>query len=374
MKRFIICSGFLVAIAFVLTSCSRSTSTSKSVELPVSSADEANSLSELRLDDQVAAILRGGAPSVVESLVREADDLKGGEQYADAAAHYLAALRVQPKHLWARYQLAGDLALWGHRRLALSTLRQAITDGFWGYEMMRGDTDFESIKDDPEFASMLASIMGRYATEAKKHEGRSFIRAPQGTPPARGWPIVIFLHGMGDRADAYVPNAESASEQGYAGIAVSAPVVQWENQYAWPSEKVETTHAYLQKVLDGYRERKDLDRSRVFLVGFSQGAVHAAGLLAQHSRDYSGAIILSPGGPPGIPQTLEKTASARPLCAIHGEKEHPICLQSAESCVGLWKKAKWPVLQETHPGGHQIPEDFEDRFPRLMKWLEQNSK
>jgi predicted esterase len=375
MTRDLLIRIFVSCMLLASVSCKKpSAKSEKTIEFAPAEFTEVDSLAALQLDAQVAALVKGKSDADAESFLAKADLLKPIGRYEDAAANYLAALKLDPKHVLARYQLACNLALWGHRRLAISTLQQLIDNGFWGYEMMREDDDLESIQKSPEFKVMLAKVNERYPAEAAKRAGKWHIALPDGNPPAKGWLVVMFLHGMGDHAGAYIPNAEAAAENGFAGIAVSGPVVQWENRHAWPSEDFETTHEHLQKVLGNYRDRNVLDTSRVFLVGFSQGAVHAAGLLASHPNLYSGAIVLSPGGPPGVPKKLNGKSSPRPMCVIHGEKELLGNVMEARACASVWKNAGWPLLEEKHSGTHHFPSDWDERFPRLLKWLAQNSK
>jgi predicted esterase len=375
MSRGLLVRLFVLGTLLILASCKKqSKKTEKVIEFAPAEFTEIESLAELHLDARVNALVKGRSDADADSFLAEADRLKPIGRYEDAAVNYLAALKLDPKHVLARYQFACNLALWGHRRMAIATIRQAIDDGFWGYEMMKDDDDLESIRKSPEFNQMLAKVKERYSVEAAKRVGQSRVVVPEGDPPAKGWPVVVFLHGMGDHAGAYVGHAEEAAELGYAGLALSGPVVQWDNQHAWPSENFETTHNHLQKVLADHQGRSKLNPERVFLVGFSQGAVHAAGLLASHPGSYSGAIVLSPGGPPGVPRKLDGRGPPRPMCVIYGQKELLGNVVEARDCAAVWKNAKWPLLEEKHPGTHHFPFDWESRFSRLLKWLDQNSK
>lgn len=87
--------------------------------------------------------------------------------------------------------------------------------------------------------------------------------------PDRDWPLVIFLHGIGERGDdankvkAWGPPRMIAAGQRYDAIVVSpqCPESTW-----WPRE-VETLDAFLDKVIDDYR----VDEDRVLLTGLSMG-------------------------------------------------------------------------------------------------------
>jgi predicted esterase len=298
------------------------------------------------------------------------DGLKSIGQYAEAAIAYLAALHFDPKHLYGRYQLACNLSLWGEEDLAMASLLDVVRDGFWGYEMMKDDDDLERVKQKPQFHLLLEEVKKRYPAEASKRTGKSYLCVPQGQAPAKGWPIVLFLHGYGDRSDSYVGLAEAATRNGFAGVAAPGPIVQWENRYRWPTDSFAVTHTYLQSVLDGYRDHKDLDRGRVFLCGLSQGATQGVGLVASFPESYEGAIAVSPGGMSPVPTEVKPSARPRPLYVTYGDQEAQFVVQRAGQCMDLWKQAGHPVLLQSHPGGHQFPADWGERFPRILEWLQ----
>jgi predicted esterase len=122
-------------------------------------------------------------------------------------------------------------------------------------------------------------------------------------------------------------------------------------------------------VLNQIQERKDIDRASVYLCGLSQGAAQAFGLLANYPNQYAGAILLSPGAIPALPDKVAARGHSRPMYIVAGEQEHPFTLKTMQVCVELWKGLKWPVWEQTHPGRRQIPEDWDVRFPKVLKWL-----
>jgi len=139
----------------------------------------------------------------------------------------------------------------------------------------------------------------------------TWVRVPRGDPPAQGQPVILFLHGCGECGEAYLDHAEVAAEHGYAGIAVSGPLGMPGRRHAWPGDGFETTHRHLQEMLAQCDARNQLDRSRILLCGFSQGATHAVGLLASKPEEYQGALAFSPGEGPAIPAMPSSASSPR---------------------------------------------------------------
>jgi predicted esterase len=161
-----------------------------------------------------------------------------------------------------------------------------------------------------------------------------------------------------------------AAGQGFAGIAPSGPVVRAPAVRAWPAQ-LTATDAYLQGVLD--EGGPPLDRGRVYLCGFSQGATHAYGLLAGWPARYRGAIVLSPGEGPLPPPVVCAPDGPRPLYMSYGQQEYRAFRQRARKWAAAWRRARWPCLLEPHLGGHHFPADWATRLPRILEWLREQS-
>lgn len=194
------------------------------------------------------------------------------------------------------------------------------------------------------------------------------VQVPQGNPPPGGWPVLVFLHGCGEHGGAYAADAAVAAENGFAGVAPSGPVAVSHTGRAWPGD-LGLTDDHLQDVLRRCEGGPRLDRGRVFLCGFSQGATHAYGLLAARPDHYRGAIVLSPGEGPVPPPPTTAADGPRPLYVSHGVNEFRAFRQRAKKWAAAWRRTRCPCLLEPHPGGHHLPADWGSRFPRVLGWL-----
>jgi hypothetical protein len=86
-----------------------------------------------------------GAMSVLDRMLKLADDTKnsdyrGGVRYMKACIHALSGQKIQ----------------------AMAAIRQAVAAGFTDYSKYSNDTDFDSLRGDPEFKSLLAEIKAKY--------------------------------------------------------------------------------------------------------------------------------------------------------------------------------------------------------------------
>jgi len=108
------------------------------------------------LDDQLGALneeLRRvydlkdwpGAMSVLDRMLKLTEgtgnrEYRGGILYMKACVHALSGQKAQ----------------------AMEAIRQAVAAGFTDYSKYRSDTDFDSLREDPAFKSMLAEIKAKY--------------------------------------------------------------------------------------------------------------------------------------------------------------------------------------------------------------------
>jgi hypothetical protein len=86
-----------------------------------------------------------GAMSVLDRMIKLGDDTqnqenRGGILYTKACVHALA----------------------GQKAKAVAVIRQAVAAGFTDYSKYSSDTDFDSIREDAEFKSLLAEIKAKY--------------------------------------------------------------------------------------------------------------------------------------------------------------------------------------------------------------------
>jgi len=72
-------------------------------------------------------------------------------------------VELLPADARARYNLACSLALLGRPEEALRTLEEAVRLGFDDADLLRQDDDLESIRRDPAFAAIVASLRPRSA-------------------------------------------------------------------------------------------------------------------------------------------------------------------------------------------------------------------
>jgi predicted esterase len=297
-----------------------------------------------------------------------ADALKKNGQYDEAAVYYLTAIKMKPGLSRAEYQLACDMAMWGQKKVALRYLGRAVDDGFWGYPTMLDDSDLQAVRSDPDFATLLAKVESNYKAEVPKHAPGATVKIPKGSAPSEGWPVILFMHGFGSKRHDYDPLADLASELGLVGISVDGPTVAGENAFEWPKFKAQETDIYLQQVLAKQKNVK-LNLKKVYLAGFSQGAQHAAILVAMYPERYAGAVANSPGAAATMPREVNRSKEPHRLYLMIGDSEAAVNKMMVTKFESLWKAANQPVQILHFAGVHQFPPNAKDEYRKAIQWV-----
>jgi hypothetical protein len=158
------------------------------------------------------------------------------------------------------------------------------------------------------------------------------LTTPKGTPPAAGWPVVMYAHGTGGDRESFVYEevGEKLARVGLAVISIDQPLHGDRNTAGW-SEDIVTFNPYnILAMRDNFRQGAldvlvlrrllvglaipaevspsgatlPLDGTRVAFFGHSQGSLNGPIFLAL-SQDTAGGVFSGPGGGLGV-ALLEK--------------------------------------------------------------------
>ena len=193
----------------------------------------------------------------------------------EAEAAYRKALEVRPGYPEASYQLACNWALAGKYEEVLKELDHAIELGFSAYPSARFDDDMAAIAQSPRYQSMLTKIRDRYAS-SNVEAGTPVVFKPIKRPTGSGrYPLMLLLHGYGDSHESYFDEAEEWAKLGFVAVAVPGSLPSNPGAFIWSEDDLATTHEQLQAIISSPVVKEDIDPERVFVLGFSQGGMHA---------------------------------------------------------------------------------------------------
>jgi len=168
---------------------------------------------------------------------------------------------------------------------------------------------------------------------------------PKDYDQKEAWPLLLFLHGAGERGDELnlvkkhgPPQLlEVGKDLPFIVVSPQCPSGRW-----WESED-------LSALLDEIVEKCKVDKDRIYVTGLSMGGF-ATWSLAAFSPDRFAALVPICGG--GDPNTAAKLAQV-PIWVFHGAKDPVVPVKRSEEMVEALKRAGADVKFTVYPeAGH----------------------
>lgn len=194
-------------------------------------------------------------------------------------------------------------------------------------------------------------------------------------------PVLLHFHGWGRQGDLVIRHSRIAGATRRRGVLLLAPNGRGRTWNFWRAESDDV--AFAAEVIEDAARRLPIDRSRIYVSGYSFGAAMAwrfacergglAGLLAvsgtipqdvacpaappavRHVHGTSDTVMRYPFGPGGDPTGPVALWRARMGCGA-GDARGPYNIRPFLTFERTaWACAKGAVTLDTHPGGHFIP-------------------
>lgn len=231
-----------------------------------------------------------------------------------------------------------------------------------------------------------------FARESHTYSGTTInyrVRMPDNTDtPA---PIVLFLHGAGERGsdnEAQMKNAIYKTFKNFKSKMYDAVVIapqcpaapkQWVN---WPwangnysaDEVAESNElATVFDLVQTYAQRSDTDASRIYVVGLSMGGFGTWDLLTRHSDTFAAGVPICGGGDPSKAEIL----ATIPIYTFHGTSDTtvPFAKTTPLMVSAINQQGKGLLHYHEFPGkGHNIWDDAivyagDAQNPPVLDWL-----
>ncbi|MEZ4668964.1 MAG: alpha/beta fold hydrolase [Anaerolineae bacterium] len=188
---------------------------------------------------------------------------------------------------------------------------------------------------------------------------------------AKKWPIILFLHGMGERGNEPdhlerlkkhgLPRMlESRGDFPFIVVSPQCPGESW-----WPYE----VHA-LNAFLDDIVERYPVDLSRIYLTGLSMGGFGTWGLAAMYPHRFAAIAPICGGGIPAMAAALKDL----PIWAFHGALDEIVPLSNSEKMVdalrALGANVRFTVYPDLMHDSWTVTYDN----PELYSWFMENQR
>lgn len=186
--------------------------------------------------------------------------------------------------------------------------------------------------------------------------------------PAKTWPLILFLHGMGERGS----DLALVKRHGIAKLVESRPSFPFITvSPQCPAESWWAHHlADLAALLDEVTSTYAVDPRRVYLTGLSMGAFGGWHLLTEYPDRFAAAILICGGHTRYL--DLEKRAARVkqvPLWIFHGDADPVVPVAASQQIVDTLQAVGGLVRFTVYPGvGHDAWTQTYDN-PEIYDWL-----
>jgi predicted peptidase len=196
---------------------------------------------------------------------------------------------------------------------------------------------------------------------------------PTGVKAGEKAPLVLFLHGMGDRGTDNVAQTEwmgglvNATRSGPYASYVLAPQIDtnsWFQSFSsTPTGAMKLTISALKKVIN----TENIDTSRVYVTGNSMGAMGTWDILSREPKLFAAAVPMSGGGDTRTAKTIKDI----PVWDFHGDHDSIVPVSASRDMIQALRDAGGdPRYTEIVGGDHVIWDPiYADATHTLYPWL-----
>ncbi len=179
------------------------------------------------------------------------------------------------------------------------------------------------------------------------------------------WPIILFLHGAGERGDDLelvkihgIPKiVEKQKDFAFIAISPQCPGDDW-----WPNPwLIESLNALLDEIISKYR----VDENRIYLTGLSMGGFGTWHLAETYPDRFAAIAPICGGGMTWMAPRIKDV----PIWVFHGAKDEVVPIEKSKEMVDALKKCggnvKFTIYTEV---GHDSWTETYDN-PKLYEWF-----
>jgi predicted esterase len=323
----------------------------------------------------------------VDALARQGREAYDAKEYEKAARYYLAALRHDTRNATDIYNLACCYGLLGKDELAAKYLERAVKAGFTDLGHIKGDPDFDKVREKAAFTAAMARIEERLkaretGAEVVHLQAPAFMKClvhlPEGYDPDRSYTLLVGLHGLGGRADSFSSLWRYFKDEGLIYAVPETPYAFGAGTqvgYSWTpreeaSEEVfgQAREATEQYVVDVVRELKArYNVGEVYLFGFSQGCFLTYCVGLKHPGDFDGVVCF--GGwldEEWIGDSQLARAKGLRAFIAHGQGDNIVEYEGGTHARDRLIENGNDVTFLGFDGGHQVPEEA---VRKAIEWM-----
>lgn len=228
--------------------------------------------------------------------------------------------------------------------------------------------------------SLRAEYVPQVYTNAEGHTLKYQIHVPEERTPRQAIPLVLFLHGAGERGQDNQKQLKHAAPDLLAYSLAHEPAIilvpqcpkrqQWV-EVAWTNE----THimppapsrplSLAMELLQHVRREQLVDDTRIYVAGISMGGFGTWDLLQRNPRMFAAAIPVCGGGDPAFAQTLKKI----PIWVFHGALDEIVDPNRSREMVKALEEVGGHIKYTEYPDAKHDAWTATFSNDEVLKWL-----
>ena len=186
---------------------------------------------------------------------------------------------------------------------------------------------------------------------------------PNGYNEQKSWPMILFLHGAGERGDdlelvkKHGPPKIVETQKDFPFIVVSP---QCPEDSSWIKE-----NEFLKELLNDIEVRYKVDKDRIYLTGLSMGGYGTWSLACEYPERFAAIVPICGGGEPSKASKLKDM----PVWTFHGVQDKVVSVEKSQEMVKAINALGGNVKLTVYPdAGHDSWTQTYDN-PKLYDWF-----
>lgn len=210
---------------------------------------------------------------------------------------------------------------------------------------------------------------------------------PAGFDPSKKYPLLLFLHGAGERGHdnqaqlvhgsslflekqaqfpAIVVFPQCPKDRYWSSVKIDRSQPKYKFEYDYKSTKETPELSAVMDLLKDLARKHKIDRKRIYIMGLSMGGMGTFEAITRHPRVFAAAVPVCGGGDPSL---VGKFAKKVPLWVFHGADDTVVNVDYSREMVKAIESAGGKVKYTEYPGVNHNSWDNAFAEPELLPWL-----
>lgn len=294
------------------------------------------------------------------SLARDFNEAMRNKLWPQAAQIGARLAELEPQGGAVSYNVACAHARAGDPKASAVWLVRCANEGWSGVRSLETDPDLETVRAEPDYARALeivhANVQKRFDEyKAVVRRTKPLIVLPPGYRAGEPAPLIIALHGSGGRGEQMADVWHAPAARHGAILVCPDALRQLGDGYQWKFR--DESEWLVLDLIERVSADHAIDRSRIVLAGFSQGANVSIDMGIKHPSAFAGVIPVAGHWEVDVsPLPTEKPADSPRFAMLIGDRDEGT--DSYRQAKKLFPAAGFDTRVKIYAGlGHAFPSD-----------------